>query len=387
MLSISETGGYALWKGIESRMFEIDEEMLEALAIGAGILGTGGGGNPYLGKIEALQQLRAGKRIEIVSVDEIPDDAFTTTVGGMGSPTVGVERVGRGDECLRAMRALERHLGRSFTHVIPGEIGGSNSMRPMIVAAQTGLPVIDGDGMGRAFPELQMDTFSIYGVAPTPGTLADPRGHEVIFDKISDPVTLERYARVVTIQMGGAAGYAFPPMTADEVRRTAIPGTVTLAIEIGRAVMAARANLANPVDAALSVSSGERLFHGKIVDVERRMLGGFARGVLQLEGSGPDAGRSVRIDFQNENLIARTSDGEILAVVPDLICLVDEDTAEPITTEIVRYGLRVVVLGIPAPEMLKTPKALAVVGPGAFGYPDVPYVPLAGVFGNPGQRV
>ena len=174
-----------------------------------------------------------------------------TTVGGMGSPTVGIERVGRGDECVRAMRALERHMGRRFTHVIPGEIGGSNSMRPMIVAAQTGLPVIDGDGMGRAFPELQMDTFSIYGVAPTPGTLADPRGHEVIFDRIADPVTLERYARAVTIQMGGAAGYAFPPMTAEEVRRTAIPGTVTLAIEIGRAVLAARAALANPVDAAL----------------------------------------------------------------------------------------------------------------------------------------
>ncbi len=158
--------------------------------------------------------------------------------------------------------------------------------------------------------------------------------------------------------MGGAAGYAFPPMTAEEVRRTAIPGTVSLAIEIGRAVLAARAALANPVDAALSVAGGQRLFHGKIVDVERRLLGGFARGVLQLEGSGADAGRTLRIDFQNENLIARTDDGEILAVVPDLICLVDEDSAEPITTEIVRYGLRVVVLGIPAPEMLKTPEAL-----------------------------
>jgi uncharacterized protein len=363
-------------------MFEINEEMLEALAIGAGILGTGGGGNPYLGKVEALQHLRAGKRIEVVSIAELPDDAFATSVGGMGSPTVGVERVGRGDECLRAMRALERHVGRRFTHVIPGEIGGSNSMRPMIVAAQVGVPVIDGDGMGRAFPELQMDTFSIYGVVPTPGTLADPRGHEVIFDKISDPVTLERYARVVTIQMGGAAGYAFPPMTAEEVRRTAIPGTVTLAIEIGRAVMAARASHANPVDAALSVSGGRQLFHGKIADVERRMAGGFARGVLNLEGTGEDAGRSVQIDFQNENLIARASDGEILAVVPDLICLVDEDTAEPITTEIVRYGLRVVVLGIPAPEMLKTPAALAVVGPGAFGYPDVEFVPMAGMFGR-----
>ncbi len=363
-------------------MWDVTEEILEALEIGAGILGTGGGGNPYLGKIEALGHLRAGKTIQVISLTELPDDAFTTTVGGMGSPTVGIERVGRGDECVRAMRALERHMGRAFTHVIPGEIGGSNAMRPMIVAARVGVPVIDGDGMGRAFPELQMDTFSIYGVAPTPGALADPRGHEVIFDKIADPVTLERYARAVTIQMGGAAGYAFPPMTAAEVRHTAIPGTVTIAIAIGRAVRRARAALDNPVDAALSVSGGQRLFQGKIVDVERRLLGGFARGVLKLEGAAADSGRTLRIDFQNENLIARTNDGEILAVVPDLICLVDEDSAEPITTEIVRYGLRVVVLGIPAPQMLKTPEALAVIGPAAFGYTDVLYEPLPGTYGT-----
>src|ERR1044071_3766993 len=143
-------------------MYEMTEAKLEALAIGAGILGTGGGGNPYLGKIEAREQLRMGRTIQVVSVDELPDDAFVTTVGGMGSPTVGIERIGRGNECLLAMQTLERHLGRTFTHVIPGEIGGSNSMRPMIVAAQVGLPVVDGDGMGRAFPELQMDTFSIY---------------------------------------------------------------------------------------------------------------------------------------------------------------------------------------------------------------------------------
>ena len=364
-------------------MYEMTEAKLEALAIGAGILGTGGGGNPYLGRIEAREQLRMGRTIQVVSVEELPDDAFVTTVGGMGSPTVGIERVGRGDECLLAMQTLERHLGRKFTHVIPGEIGGSNSMRPMIVAAQVGLPVVDGDGMGRAFPELQMDTFSIYGVVPTPGALADPRGHQVIFDNISDPMTLERYARVVTIQMGGAAGYAFPPMTADEVRRTAVVGTVTLAIAIGDAVLAAREALQNPVDAALAVSGGERLFQGKIADVERRMLGGFARGVVNLEGTGPNAGQTLKIDFQNENLVARTNDGEILAVVPDLICLVDEDTAEPITTEILRYGLRVVVVGIPAPELLKTPEALEVVGPAAFGYPEVPYTPLAGVFGVP----
>jgi DUF917 family protein len=113
------------------------------------------------------------------------------------------------------------------------------------------------------------------------------------------------------------------------------------------------------------------------------MLGGFARGVVNLEGTGPNAGQTLKIDFQNENLVARTGDDEILAVVPDLICLVDEDTAEPITTEILRYGLRVVVVGIPAPELLKTPEALEVIGPAAFGYPEVQYKPLAGVFGAP----
>jgi DUF917 family protein len=363
-------------------MWDVTADMLESLAIGAGILGTGGGGNPYLGMLEALQQLKAGRSIQVVSIDELPDDAFATTVGGMGSPTISIERIGRGDECLQAMRALERHLGRSFTHVIPGEIGGSNSMRPMIVAALTGLLIIDGDGMGRAFPELQMVTFTIYGVAPTPGALADPRGHEVTFAGIDNPETLERYARAVTIQMGGAAGYAFPPMTAEEVRRTAVPGTITLAIEIGQAVREARASLANPVDAVLAVAGAVRLFSGKIVDVERRLVGGFARGVLAIEGSGADSGRSLRIDFQNENLIARTDEGDILAVVPDLICLVDEDSAEPITTEILRYGLRVTVLGIPAPEMLKTPEALQVVGPEAFGYADVPFIPLPGTFGQ-----
>lgn len=363
-------------------MLHVTEAMLEALAIGAGILGTGGGGNPFVGKLEALTHLRAGRTITVVPIDDVPTDAFVTTVGNMGAPIVSNERINRGDEPLRAMRALERHLGRSFTHVIASEIGGINSMAPLIVSAQTGLPVIDGDGMGRAFPELQMDTFTIYGIAPTPAAIADPRGHEVVFTGIDDAQTLERYARVVCVEMGASSGYAFPPMTGSDVRRTAVPNTLLLAIRIGEAVMAARGGSANPVDAALAVAGGQRLFHGKITDVSRRLVGGFARGVLHLEGISSDRGRAMVIDFQNENLIARDETGAVLAVVPDLICIVDQDTAEPITTEILRYGMRIVVMAIPATEMLKTPEALRVVGPAAFGYPDVAFVPMPGVFGS-----
>jgi DUF917 family protein len=298
----------------------------------------------------------------------------------MGAPTVSIERIARGDESLIALRTLEAHVGRAAEYLIAGEIGGVNATRPMVVAAMTGLPVIDADGMGRAFPELQMDTFSIYGVPIAPAAMADPRHNTALFPAVDSAHTLERYARAVTIQMGGSAGYAFPVMSGADAKRTAVPDTITLARAIGDAVRAARARHEHPLAALLAACGGQALFSGKIADVERRMEGGFARGRVELDGLDDDLGARLSIEFQNEYLVARRGDA-VLAIVPDLICIADLETGEPITTEILRYGLRVVVLGIPAPDLLRTPAALAVVGPRAFGY-DALYAPLPGRYGG-----
>lgn len=112
---------------------------------------------------------------------------------------------------------------------------------------------------------------------------------------------------------------------------------------------------------------------GKVVNVERNTVGGFVRGSVSIE----TAGRLLIIDFQNENLVARFNDGEIVASVPDLITLVEQDSAEPLATEIVKYGYRVSVLVLPAPEQLTTSQALQHVGLKAFGYefPDYEYIP------------
>ena len=40
------------------RLRLIGEEQLEDIALGAGILGTGGGGDPYVGKLLARQAIR-----------------------------------------------------------------------------------------------------------------------------------------------------------------------------------------------------------------------------------------------------------------------------------------------------------------------------------------
>jgi DUF917 family protein len=354
-------------------MWQIDEDALESISIGAGILGTGGGGNPYIGMLRARELVREHGPVNVLDLDELPDDARVICVGGMGAPTVGVEKV-RGTESYRAVRAIEKHTGQRATALISGEIGGSNSLEPVIPASLARLPVVDGDGMGRAFPELQMTTFFIYGITPTPSAVCDEKGNTAIIEDAVSATWVERIARAVTIVMGCAPVFAFAPMSAADVRRTAIPGTLSLAKSLGEAVRRAQRQKHDPIEAILATVPGRVIFHGKIVDVERRTTEGFARGRVTIDRLGDDAGAQLVVDFQNENLVAQR-DGAPIVTVPDLICIVDAERGEPITTELLRYGFRVSVLGFPAPPLLKTPEALAVVGPQAFGY-EAAYEPL-----------
>lgn len=357
-------------------MRQVTLEDTHAIAIGAGVLGTGGGGSTYLNRLRLNRELRqAGRPVQVIQADELPDDALVCAVGGMGAPTVSNEKLQEGREIMRAVRALEEHLRQKIAAIVIGEIGGGNALGPMITALQCGLPVVDGDGMGRAFPELDMDTFMIYGAAPAPFALADSHGNVTIFRRIGSAKQAEEFARSLTIEMGGSAGLVMPVMSGAELKATVICDTLSLAKRLGEAVLDCRARGMEPAETAARLCNGTVLFRGKIIDVERRTVQGFARGKLRISAF-DDFEQQLEIDFQNENLIAR-SNGQARCTVPDLITLVTLDDGEPIGTEALRYGLRVAVLAMPAPKELKTPEALAVVGPRAFGY-DLDFHPLPG---------
>ena len=82
------------------------------------------------------------------------------------------------------------------------EIGGANSVEPLIVGACTGLPVVDGDGMGRAFPELQMFIPFIYGARHCPCALADNKGEVLTCTSVGTSLELEKFFRIETVRMG-----------------------------------------------------------------------------------------------------------------------------------------------------------------------------------------
>jgi DUF917 family protein len=289
----------------------------------------------------------------------------------MGSPVINYEKLPRGDEEISALRALESVLGRPVDAVAPFEMGGGNSMAAMVVAAEAGIPLVDGDGMGRAFPELQMTTYMIYGAPAFPSAIADERGNRVVFAAVSDGRWLERLARSVTVSMGGHAGVATTPMSGEFCRRVIIPRTLTLARDIGRAVEDAVRSKSQPCAAVLAVTGGQHYLRGKVVDVERQNTTGFARGSITVEGTEAFSGRRIRIDFQNENLVL-WENGEAQATVPDLITLITADRGEPLTTELVSYGCRADVLVLPCADLLRTKQALSVVGPRAFGFDLAP---------------
>jgi uncharacterized protein len=347
---------------------------VERIAIGAGILGTGGGGNPYRGMVQAKIQLSAGRALQVIALDDLPDDALVAPLGGMGAPTVGLEKIGRGDEGARAVEMLCEHLGVEVAATIPIEVGGTNSFVPLIAGAQLGLPTVDADGMGRAFPEWSMISFYFDGVAPSPVLMTDSLDRKIIIERVASPQELERIGRAVCIQLGGRAMVADRPISVRRLREVAIPGTLTFAHQIGDAVIDAQRRGADPTEAICAVAGGQVLFRGKITDVDRRLDRGYNVGRLQMAGTDRWQGERASIDLQNEFLVFRVGD-EVRAIVPDLITMVDSERGTPITTEVVRYGLRVTIIGIPAPAQLTTPQALRAVGPQAFGY-DLPFTPL-----------
>jgi uncharacterized protein len=348
---------------------------LRDLARGAALLGTGGGGDPYVGRLMVEQAIRAGGTVTVVGLDELEDDAFVIPTAMMGAPTVMVEKLPRGDEAVVALRTLEATFGRMADATMPIECGGINSTMPLVVGAMIGIPVVDADGMGRAFPELQMETFHVHGVSGTPMAIANERG-DVVVVRTDDNLTMERYARAVTVQMGGAALIAEYAMDGATAKRASIPGTLSLGIDIGRCLREARAAHDDPFDALIELLAGTSyrhsrvIFEGKVTDVSRSTSGGFVRGTAVVEG----AAAVLEVAFQNEHLVARI-DGEVAAIVPDLICVLEADTAEPITTERIRYGQRVKVMAVSTPPMMRTPEALAVFGPSGFGLSE-PFRPV-----------
>jgi DUF917 family protein len=353
----------------EGRLTQITITDVPALARGCAVLGTGGGGEVESGALIALSALQASGPVPLVTLDDLPDQGLVLPLSGIGAPTVGHEMMHGVEEPFLVRDAVEQALGAPVVAVMSSEIGGSNGVAPVGWAAQLGLPLVDGDGMGRAFPEVQMVSMNVAGIPIENIALADVIGN-VTFLRPTDWEWAETISRAVSVAAGSYALMADNVITAGRMRGAIVEDTVSQAVRIGRATE----GVADPVEALRAELGAARLITGKVIEVERRTGGGFVRGSVVIDGMGTDTGRVLRIEIQNENLVV-FEDGQVLASVPDLISVIDIHTAGAIATELLRYGQRVCVMAWPCADLWRTPRGLEVVGPRAFGY-DLDYIPV-----------
>ena len=144
---------------MSGRELSIDD--IESLAVGAWVLGTGGGGNPYLPLLNMRALYKQGRRVQLIDPADLDDDDLVALIASMGAPLVGQERLGDSLTPTRAVVLMERHIGKRFDALMSVEIGGGNGVRPLMVAAHLGRPVVDSDTMGRAYPEAQMSSVAV----------------------------------------------------------------------------------------------------------------------------------------------------------------------------------------------------------------------------------
>ena len=356
----------------------LDSAAIADLARGAAFLGSGGGGDPYYAQLLGEAEMARTGPVALIPLERLADDALVVPCGWVGAPTVSVEKLPSGREVITGLRKLEEILGRRIDAVLPIEIGGGNGLAPLIAAGQLGVPVVDCDGMGRAFPESQMAIFNIRGLSACPSVVTDASGALVVIE-CDDNQTHERLSRGISVAMGGIAHMVEYPLTGRQARDHSIPGSVSTAIAIGAAIRLARQAGEDVFEAMFAALRGSGvypyagvLFDGKITDLEVETRDGFSIGRVLIEGFGGEG--EMELLFRNENLIARRN-GRICAFVPDIITVMDRETADSITTERLKYGQRVKVVGAAAPAILREAASLAFVGPSAFGF-DEAYVPI-----------
>ncbi len=352
------------------------KEMVRPLYYGSLFNACGGG--EYSDHLPLLVErfIEENGPISCISLDDFPDDGIALSVGIMGSMLESSLQTGK--EGVQVVSRLCEQLDITYDAIFTIEASSLNVLFPILIAGMLKTPIIDGDCMGRAFPEFQMTTAEAIGEKIAPMSIVTPKGEYYYFDDLEN-LLFEVQAREIVSHENGIAYFAGFPLEAKRLKSVILPKTLSFTYEIGFCFLkpSSYARLLEDIIEVTKNSiygSAIELFVGTITSIEPTHDGGRVWTNISLDGVGAYQNSKFSILSQNEALIA-FRDNQIAAMVPDLITLIDMRTLRPLSNISLHAQMKVAVLGIPVPVRLKSKAMLTILGPACFGY-NQEYVPL-----------
>ncbi len=328
---------------------------LEDITWGSTLLGSGGGGSTLDG-LRLIKEME--NEVTLLDPADLPESANAVTVAGIGAPKALAEKK-FGPEAILAFEAMKNVTaigGVKIDYLMPGEIGGLNTITPLYVASKKNVPVVDADGNGRACPELNTGLYPIYKIPTSPLVVANKAG-DIIVAYLGDPLdttAAETIARTAAVSFGMLAAFSTWIVSIATIKKCLVPYSVSKAEKIGKAIREAKASGKDAVKEVVTVTSGKELFRGKIRKIEMKTAEGFDFGRTTIEGIADYKGETFIIDSQNENMIAWQDEKPVI-MVPDLIAMMTTG-GEPLNNADTKEGMEIAIIGIHAPEpWMRTP--------------------------------
>lgn len=318
----------------------------KSIAAGAAVLASGGGGS-YHDACSILEELAGQGFSGTVTVQDYDGATNACVLAIMGSPDAAdsLTLAAVQNSISNTVAVMQACTGAPLGALIPVEIGPINSLVPLIGAAmsQGAVWVVNGDGAGRAVPELPQTTFTgAVQLAPCPAALASDASTLVDLESAvlgaSTAARVETLAGGVVAGFGGYSGIAMWPSNAGNgfaLSGSYIPGTLEEARALGQFLLQAAAPPATAAVAdAIALVTGRparaAVTNFFITSVtQSTSSASLDSGIIRLDNT-QDPSQSTETHYLynlNENLIMYSSASAAPDVIaPDSICYYSEST-------------------------------------------------------------
>jgi len=291
------------------------------------------------------------------------------------------ERPGPGWRDMAEAR-LQQLIGRPADAYMAFEVG-PRAYNTVLGAAAKGKPAVDADAAGyRAVPEVSLASLNVHEAPIGPVTLATGWGDVMVIEKVLNWQRLEDLCRHVAVASGGGVS-GMMAFSGDIVRQGAVAGTLSKAMEVGRAVREAVESGNDPISAAARAAGGYVLFRGQVLAQLNEDKGAFIWGDERLQGTGEFAGHTFRIWYKNENHMSWL-DGRPYVMSPDLVTVLDAHTGHGLSNFAAgdwAWGREVGVIGVPCAPVWRTERGLRIFHPWRWGF-ACDYRPIEEVVGT-----